>query len=495
MTADPPAAAVPRHVPAPSVPPVEEQLSASVAEFLGKLDLFAPLDPAALKELAKQAEVIAVRAGVAVCRQGEAPDALYVIIDGDFDVFVETPEAGGELRVNTLMPGGFFGEMGIFTGQPRTATVRAASGGGLVARLASEPVLELAQRESCVSFGVIKRLSALTGTFDQMQALGAVSRLISSTLDLDRVLTSILQYALRLSGAQSGAIFEFVADRPAPAAAAAAGGNAPDPTAGPEPTGGVFLLRAAERLDERIVRQLQQSPPRLGDASLVPRAAAERKPIQVPDVQAIGHDEVSVRDQMVDASLHAVMAVPLVREHQVVGALTLARVEPGEFDPQVVEFLRMFASQTGLALQNARLFGEVEAQRERDLEYLRAVAVVTDAAAALEAGQFNPPVLDPVAARLDALGRLARVFRRMAREVKAREEQLHQQVRELRIEIDEAKKVKALAEVTGTDYFRDLQRRAGALRQRARPTSLPATPRTAPPASPNDAAERSSSLR
>ena len=68
--------------------------------------------------------------------------------------------------------------------------------------------------------------------------------------------------------------------------------------------------------------------------------------------------------------------------------------------------------------------------------------------------------------REDALGNLARIFQHMACEVAARERALKEQVRELRIEIDEAKAERQVAEITETDYFRDLQRKAAALRAR-----------------------------
>ena len=75
-------------------------------------------------------------------------------------------------------------------------------------------------------------------------------------------------------------------------------------------------------------------------------------------------------------------------------------------------------------------------------------------------------MLDNVAVREDALGNLARIFQHMAREVAAREHALQEQLRELRIEIDEARTQRQVAEITETDYFRDLQRRADALRAR-----------------------------
>ena len=73
--------------------------------------------------------------------------------------------------------------------------------------------------------------------------------------------------------------------------------------------------------------------------------------------------------------------------------------------------------------------------------------------------------LSTVASRGDALGRLARTFQVMAVEVRAREERLHQTVRELRIEVDAARRERRVAEITGSDYFRDLRRRAEDLRR------------------------------
>ena len=119
------------------------------------------------------------------------------------------------------------------------------------------------------------------------------------------------------------------------------------------------------------------------------------------------------------------------------------------------------------AILHARLETSLAAKRLRDLEleYLEQVAKVTGAATALEAGQFDPGVLEEVASRSDGLGMLARRFASMAREVRAREERLRAQVRELRIEIDHARQAEKVAEITETDFFRDLRSRAADLRR------------------------------
>src|SRR5437867_1338305 len=105
------------------------------------------------------------------------------------------------------------------------------------------------------------------------------------------------------------------------------------------------------------------------------------------------------------------------------------------------------------------------------------------AAAALETHTFDPESLAEVTRRPDELGHLARVFHRMALEVYAREQRLRQEVQQLRIEIDEAKKVRQVAEITETDYFQDLRQRAQGLRARVtRPQGGPSATGEAPSA-------------
>ncbi|HMA38191.1 MAG TPA: cyclic nucleotide-binding domain-containing protein [Chloroflexia bacterium] len=101
-----------------------------------------------------------------------------------------------------------------------------------------------------------------------------------------------------------------------------------------------------------------------------------------------------------------------------------------------------------------------------DFEYMQNFARVTSAATAVEAGIFQPESLDEVAQRTDELGQLARVFQRMTRQVYAREQQLKQQVHELRIEIDHVKQARQVSEITEGEYFRDLQRKVQDMRNR-----------------------------
>jgi DNA-binding response OmpR family regulator len=126
---------------------------------------------------------------------------------------------------------------------------------------------------------------------------------------------------------------------------------------------------------------------------------------------------------------------------------------PKPFDPVLLR------ARIGACLEKKRL-------RDQEVLYLKEVAHVTHAAAAVEAGQFAAETLSDVSKRPDELGQLARVFERMAREVAAREEQLKQQIQVLSIEIDQAKKTRQVSEITDTEYFQQLRRKAKELRLR-----------------------------
>ncbi len=89
---------------------------------------------------------------------------------------------------------------------------------------------------------------------------------------------------------------------------------------------------------------------------------------------------------------------------------------------------------------------------------------LTAAAAAVEENKFELSSLDGLVVRKDDLGQMARVFQKMAREVRLREEKLKQQVKELKIVLDESRQKKKVAEITETEYFKSLQSEADALR-------------------------------
>jgi signal transduction histidine kinase len=97
------------------------------------------------------------------------------------------------------------------------------------------------------------------------------------------------------------------------------------------------------------------------------RAAEMREPIQIPDITQPGAYQSSVRDTLIRFGYRALLSVPLLREDQIIGSLSFNRKAPGEFPPEVIEVLKTFATQSALAIQNARLFREI-ADKSRQLE-------------------------------------------------------------------------------------------------------------------------------
>ena len=97
---------------------------------------------------------------------------------------------------------------------------------------------------------------------------------------------------------------------------------------------------------------------------------------------------------------------------------------------------------------------------------IRPVVIVSDVAKSIEKEIYELSPLSSVTPRTDELGQLARVFERMANEIYTRVEKLKEQVSMLRIEVDEAKKAKQVAEIVDSDFFSDLQNKAREVRQR-----------------------------
>jgi signal transduction histidine kinase len=97
------------------------------------------------------------------------------------------------------------------------------------------------------------------------------------------------------------------------------------------------------------------------------RTAVTLQPIQVPDIAVPGAYEGRLRENPIGSGIRAILAVPMLREDRLIGSLVVSRNRPGEFPAETIELLQTFATQSALALQNARLFREI-ADKSRQLE-------------------------------------------------------------------------------------------------------------------------------
>jgi signal transduction histidine kinase len=186
------------------------------------------------------------------------------------------------------------------------------------------------------------RTRELARSVDELKALGEVGRTVSSTLDLETVLSTIVSQASQLSGTDGGAIYEY-----------------DDETE-------EFHLRATQNLAMEFVELLRSTRIRKGEGA-VGRMAITFEPTQIPDIERDPMYQSRLREAALREGYHALLAVPLLREQRIIGALIVNRRAPGEFSPDVIELLRTFAAQSALAIQNAQLFQEVE-EKSRQLE-------------------------------------------------------------------------------------------------------------------------------
>jgi signal transduction histidine kinase len=133
-----------------------------------------------------------------------------------------------------------------------------------------------------------------------------------------------------------------------------------------------FHLRATYGMDDAIVAEIKDRHIHIGETA-IGKAVEQRIPIQIPDIQ--DDPNSAVLDIIVRAGFRALLIVPLLSADRTVGALVVRRKQPGEFPKHTVDLLQTFAAQSVLAIQNARLFENVEARtRElaKSLEDLRA---------------------------------------------------------------------------------------------------------------------------
>jgi signal transduction histidine kinase len=186
------------------------------------------------------------------------------------------------------------------------------------------------------------RTHELARSIGELKALGEVGQTVSSTLDLETVLTRIVSHAVQLSGTDGGAIYEY------------------------DEQSEEFLLRATDHMEEELISALRANPPRLGDG-VVGRAAASREPVQVPNILEERAYAPRMRQMLERYGFRASLAVPLLREERIIGGLVVRRKSTGEFRPEVIELLKTFATQSVLAIQNARLFREIE-EKSRQIE-------------------------------------------------------------------------------------------------------------------------------
>jgi signal transduction histidine kinase/HAMP domain-containing protein len=185
-----------------------------------------------------------------------------------------------------------------------------------------------------------ERTRELSESVQELRTLSEVAQAVSATLDVDRVLETIAVRANALARTDGCSIYEYDAATE------------------------TFHLRVSQNLE--LVHGQTTTVLRKGEG-VVGRLAVTRAPAQVPDIADASVYQSSLRDSLLAAGFRALLAVPLMSEGLVTGGLVVSRKTPGEFPSRVIDLLTTFATQSALAIQNARLFREIE-DKGRQLE-------------------------------------------------------------------------------------------------------------------------------
>jgi signal transduction histidine kinase len=182
-----------------------------------------------------------------------------------------------------------------------------------------------------------QRTEELGQSVGELRALGEVSQAVNSTLDLETVLSTIVANAVQLSGTEAGAIYVFYDQQRE------------------------FHLRATYGMDEELIDALTQQRISLDEPN-VAQALAQPEPVQVADLREEATNEIN--EITLRAGFLARLVAPLRRGEDVVGFLVVRRRAPGAFAKNTVDLIKTFAAQSAVAIENARLFKNVQTSLE-----------------------------------------------------------------------------------------------------------------------------------
>ena len=219
------------------------------------------------------------------------------------------------------------------------------------------------------------RTKDLQEALQQQTATADVLKAISrSAFDLDVVLETLVSTAGRLCGASHSQIFRRHGD--------------------------VFRYATSQMDVAPAYREYEQSAEiRAGRGTLIGRVALEERAIEIAD--AWNDPEYTEKDQARVGNVRAMLGVPLMRNGELVGAFALARAAPVPFTKRQVDLVTTFADQAVIAIENVRLFDEVQA-KTHDLE--EALEHQTATSEVLSAISRSPTEVQPV---FDAIARSA----------------------------------------------------------------------------------------